>query len=107
MTDRHYTKSSRSGGSGGNCVQWAFDGSTVYLRDSKNPTGPELPMTHTQWHDFLAAAGTRSAHSWIHPHATGVTVQHHTTALDFTLDEWTAFTAAIAAGECQPTAVVV
>lgn len=53
----NWRKSSRSGG-GDNCVEVAFaaDG-TVGVRDSKNPTGPVLEFTPTEWDAF--AGGVR------------------------------------------------
>ena len=52
-----WRKSSRSGGQG-NCVEFAvLPGGAVLVRDSKNPTGPALSFTATEWNAFLA--GTR------------------------------------------------
>ncbi|MEU1527705.1 DUF397 domain-containing protein [Nocardia rhamnosiphila] len=45
-------KSSRSGGAK-ECVEVAFlDGGHVGVRDSKNPTGPALVFTATEWDVF-------------------------------------------------------
>lgn len=57
---RRYIKSSRSGGSGGNCVECAHASAGVHLRDSKNVAGPELLVSHHGWTYFLKAvkAGT-------------------------------------------------
>lgn len=109
MTDsqprRPYTKSSRSGGSGGNCVEWAFQSEGVYVRDSKNPSGPEVLITHAAWSDFLAAAGEGQEHPWIHrPASDTVHVRKDGYELCFTAAEWIAFVEAIHAGECVPTA---
>jgi hypothetical protein len=53
---RHYIKSSRSGGSGGNCVEWAHTPTGVSIRDSKNPDGPVLTFTFDEWRAFLSGA---------------------------------------------------
>ena len=39
--------SSRSGGS--NCVEIAFTSESVLLRDSKDPDGPILTLTRSEW----------------------------------------------------------
>ena len=39
MTDPAWRKSSFSSGNGGNCVEVAFIGDSVGMRDSKNPNG--------------------------------------------------------------------
>lgn len=52
---RHYVKSSRSGGSGGNCVECAYTSAGVHLRDSKQPAGGKLVISHAGWSSFLAA----------------------------------------------------
>lgn len=44
MTDPVWRKSSFSSGNGGNCVEVAFLGSSVGVRDSKNPNGPTLSV---------------------------------------------------------------
>ncbi|KEZ34806.1 DUF397 domain-containing protein [Frankia sp. CeD] len=50
-----WRKSSYSGGTGGNCVEVATlpDGGRA-VRDSKNPDGPALHFTATEWAAFLA-----------------------------------------------------
>lgn len=49
-------KSSRSGASS-NCVEVAFlPNSHVGVRDSKNPSGPALVFTATEWSAFTTAA---------------------------------------------------
>lgn len=99
---RHYTKSSRSGGSGGNCVEWAHTPGGVYIRDSKNPTGPQLTATHTEWSHLLTAARTGQNHPWISHEPTRVHIHKDDHRLTFTSAEWTAFVEAIHAGECEP-----
>ncbi|WP_239308080.1 DUF397 domain-containing protein [Frankia sp. Cj3] len=53
----NWRKSSYSGGTGGNCVEVATlpDGGRA-VRDSKNPDGPVLRFTATEWTAFLAGA---------------------------------------------------
>ena len=110
MTDqprraRPYTKSSRSGGSGGNCVEWACEAQGVYIRDSKHPTGPELFASHSEWDAFAAAAGEDREHPWITRSSSGVRVRKDRQELQFTTAEWEAFAAGVNAGECVPTGV--
>ncbi|WP_327103512.1 DUF397 domain-containing protein [Nonomuraea glycinis] len=51
-----WVKSSRSGG-GNNCVEVARNlPDVVAVRDSKNPYGPALVFTHSEWAAFLAGA---------------------------------------------------
>ena len=40
LTDAVWKKSVRSGGNSDNCVEVAFVGNAIAVRDSKNPTGP-------------------------------------------------------------------
>ncbi|WP_328489358.1 DUF397 domain-containing protein [Streptomyces zaomyceticus] len=47
-------KSSYSTGDGGNCVEVAACPSTVHVRDSKNPTGPQLALDPATWTEFLS-----------------------------------------------------
>lgn len=53
---RHSTlswrKSSASGGSN-ECVEIACGGSWVLVRDSRDPSGPALAFTPTQWSAFV------------------------------------------------------
>jgi hypothetical protein len=50
-----WRKSSRSNGSGGNCVEVATNlAGIVAVRDSKNPNGPALVFTPAQWSTFMA-----------------------------------------------------
>lgn len=37
------------------CLEWAVGPSSVRLRDSKNPDGPELVLSHSEWAAFIAA----------------------------------------------------
>ncbi|GDY30490.1 DUF397 domain-containing protein [Gandjariella thermophila] len=51
-----WRKSSRSGhGNNGDCVEVAWSGDAVGVRDSKNPAGPVLVLPAHAWHSFLAA----------------------------------------------------
>jgi uncharacterized protein DUF397 len=38
------------------CVEVAFSGSTVLVRDSESPDGPVLEYSTSVWHAFLQAA---------------------------------------------------
>lgn len=103
MTDsppRRYTKSSRSGGSGGNCVEWSFTDARVYIRDSKDPHGPELVASHAEWARLTAAAAVGCHHPWISHHPGGTDLATAGRQLRFTHTEWAAFAAAARAGEC-------
>ena len=47
-------KSTRSNGSGGNCVEVARNlPGVVAVRDSKNPDGPALIVSRDQWASFI------------------------------------------------------
>ncbi|MBC2903585.1 DUF397 domain-containing protein [Streptomyces cupreus] len=55
MNDRlKWFKSSYSDDEGGACVEVAF-ASRVHIRDSKQPTGPELHLTGPAWAAFISA----------------------------------------------------
>ena len=49
-----WRKSSRSGNNGGNCVEVASLDHVIAVRDSKNPDGPKLALTRTDWRTFVA-----------------------------------------------------
>lgn len=54
LTSARWRKSSRSNGGGdGDCVEVAELRDQVAMRDSKNPTGPVLAFTRTEWRAFL------------------------------------------------------
>lgn len=54
--EAHWVTASASSGSG-NCVQMSHGpAGTVLVRDSKNPTGPELMFTHAEIAAFLDGA---------------------------------------------------
>jgi Domain of unknown function (DUF397) len=51
-----WRKSSESGGSGGDCVEVAFGREGVSVRHSRDPNGPILSFTHSEWQAFLTGA---------------------------------------------------
>ncbi|MFD1546603.1 DUF397 domain-containing protein [Nonomuraea guangzhouensis] len=52
-----WIKSSYSGSNGGNCVEVAeLSGGRRGVRDSKNPTGPALIFTPSEWSAFIDGA---------------------------------------------------
>lgn len=52
-----WVKSSRSGPTGGNCVEVAFlDGGQVAVRNSRHPSGPALVFTAPEWAAFVGGA---------------------------------------------------
>jgi hypothetical protein len=51
-----WQKSSRSGPNCDNCVEVAFIGGAIAVRDSKNPSGPALIFTPGEWDAFVAGA---------------------------------------------------
>ena len=111
MTDnqqaKHYRKSSKSGGSGGNCVEWAHTAEGVYIRDSKDPEGPELLVTQPEWTALLTAVASDAQHPWINLHSAGADLLKDGHQLRFTTAEWTAFIQAVHAGECTRQALTV
>jgi hypothetical protein len=52
LTGATWHKSTYSNGSGGNCVEAAPLRGGHALRDSKNPTGPVLLFSASQWQAF-------------------------------------------------------
>ncbi|MBT2226962.1 DUF397 domain-containing protein [Nonomuraea sp. NEAU-A123] len=49
-----WRKSSRSSGNGGQCVEVAMNlPGVVAVRDSKDPNGPKLLFTPTDWKTFV------------------------------------------------------
>jgi hypothetical protein len=57
LRDVRWVKSSRSGPTGGNCVEAAFlpDGA-VAVRNSRHPDGPALVFTAAEWDAFIGGA---------------------------------------------------
>ncbi|MFC7547260.1 DUF397 domain-containing protein [Plantactinospora sp. GCM10030261] len=49
-------KSTRSGPNCDNCVEVAFVGGAIAVRDSKNPDGPALVFTPGEWDAFVGGA---------------------------------------------------
>jgi Domain of unknown function (DUF397) len=52
-----WRKPARSG-SNGNCVEIAATGTTIAIRDSRDPQGPQLAFTPDRWKAFTAAVKT-------------------------------------------------
>ena len=57
--DARWFKSSHSGGSGTECVEVAELGSTVGVRDSKQPQGPHITVRQDAWEGFITNLRTR------------------------------------------------
>lgn len=57
LAGARWAKSSRSGPTGGNCVEVAFlaDGQ-VAVRNSRHPSGPALVFSALEWDAFLGRA---------------------------------------------------
>ncbi len=57
LSGASWVKSSRSGPTGGNCVEVAFlaDGN-IAMRNSRQPDGPSLVFTQAEWDAFLGGA---------------------------------------------------
>ncbi|MBO3674421.1 DUF397 domain-containing protein [Streptomyces sp. NEAU-YJ-81] len=51
-----WAKSSYSTADGPSCVEVAPTPSTIHIRDSKNPNGPQLAVTPTAWTAFVTYA---------------------------------------------------
>ena len=50
-----WRKSTASGGSG-DCVEVAFTTEAVYVRNSQDPSGPQLTFSYSEWAAFLTGA---------------------------------------------------
>lgn len=56
-----WRKSSYSGQTGGDCIECAEGSeSQIHVRDSKNPSGPQLVFEAFAWDGFVSAAATDS-----------------------------------------------
>jgi hypothetical protein len=57
LTGATWIRSSRSGPTGGNCLEIAFlaDGQ-IAMRNSRHPQGPALIFTRSEWDAFLGGA---------------------------------------------------
>ncbi|MEV6705365.1 DUF397 domain-containing protein [Micromonospora wenchangensis] len=61
LIDARWRKSTRSGTSGGNCVEVADNLSgAVAVRDSKDPDGPALTFAPTSWRAFVTGLAARA-----------------------------------------------
>jgi Domain of unknown function (DUF397) len=57
LTDAVWMKSTRSGPTGGNCVEVAFlPEAGVAMRNSRQPQGPALLFTYAEWDAFIGGA---------------------------------------------------
>ncbi|WP_447040734.1 DUF397 domain-containing protein [Streptomyces sp. DSM 118878] len=54
-----WRKSSHSSGSEGDCVEIASCPSTIHVRDSKNPRGPQLALAPRAWGEFIKHTANR------------------------------------------------
>jgi Domain of unknown function (DUF397) len=39
---------------GGDCVEWRFADSSIFMRTSKDPSGPVLKFSYSEWRAFIA-----------------------------------------------------
>lgn len=53
VDDREWRRSSYCSGANTTCVEVALDGTTVLVRDSKDPAGPVLAFTGDEWTGFV------------------------------------------------------
>jgi hypothetical protein len=56
LSRAQWFKSVRSGPNCDNCVEVAFVGEAIAVRDSKNPAGPALIFTPAEWDAFVGGA---------------------------------------------------
>ncbi len=56
LSTAQWRKSTKSGPYTDNCVEVAFVDDAIAVRDSKNPTGPVLVFTRTEWDAFIGGA---------------------------------------------------
>ena len=56
LSRAQWFKSVRSGPNCDNCVEVAFVGEAIAVRDSKNPEGPALIFTPAEWDAFVGGA---------------------------------------------------
>jgi hypothetical protein len=57
LVDAIWLKSTRSGPTGGNCVEVAFlPAGEVAMRNSRQPDGPALIFTEAEWDAFIGGA---------------------------------------------------
>ena len=56
LSGAQWMKSTRSGPDSDNCVEVAFVGEAIAVRDSRNPAGPALIFTTAEWDAFVGGA---------------------------------------------------
>ena len=56
LSDAVWHKSTRSGPYNDNCVEVAFVGGAIIVRDSRTPDGPQLVFTPNEWDAFVEGA---------------------------------------------------
>ena len=56
LAGAEWRKSKRSGPYSDNCVEVAFVGDAIAVRDSKSPGGPVLLFTQAEWDAFVGGA---------------------------------------------------
>ena len=56
LSDAVWHKSTRSGSPSDNCVEVAFVGGAIVVRDSRNPDGAQLVFTPNEWDAFVEGA---------------------------------------------------
>ncbi|MFD9904128.1 DUF397 domain-containing protein [Streptomyces sp. NPDC059063] len=54
-------KSSYSSGGSGDCIEVATCPTTIHVRDSKRPEGPQLALDPAAWADFVTYTTGRTA----------------------------------------------
>jgi Domain of unknown function (DUF397) len=55
-------RKSRASGPNGGCVEVAKSESSVLVRDSRDPTGSLLVVTHGQWREFVRTIKSGTPH---------------------------------------------
>jgi hypothetical protein len=56
LSDAVWHKSTRSGLQSDNCVEVAFVGGAIVVRDARKPDGPQLVFTPNEWDAFVEGA---------------------------------------------------
>ena len=56
LSQARWVKSTHSGPDSDNCVEVAFVGEAIAVRDSRNPEGPALIFTPAEWDAFVGGA---------------------------------------------------
>jgi hypothetical protein len=56
LSEAVWHKSTRSGSQTDNCVEVAFAGGAIVVRDSRNPDGAQLVFTPNEWDAFVEGA---------------------------------------------------